>query len=312
MQFFHIPVLYNETIDGLDVKPNGTYIDATLGGGGHAEGIVKKLKSGMLYANDLDLDAITASKNRLDKYLNNITFVHGDYKNLLHTLKGQNASEFDGILIDLGVSSYQLDNAERGFSYMKDAPLDMRMDKSAPFSAFDVINGYDEDELTKIFFKYGEERFSKRIARAILEARKQKAIQTTTELANLIQKNYPAGFKDGHPAKRVFQAVRIETNGELTGLYETVTDMAKSLKTGGRMAVITFHSLEDRIVKQAFKELESDCVCNKQMPICTCNKIQEVKIITKKPIIASEGELKQNKRAASAKLRIVERLEIRG
>lgn len=308
MEFKHIPVLLEECLSGLNIKEDGIYVDGTLGGGGHSLEIAKRLTTGRLIANDLDLEAIAAAKEKLSGHLQKITFVHGDYKEICDRLDAIGVEKVDGILLDLGVSSYQLDNAERGFSYMKDAPLDMRMDRESAFSAYNVVNGYKEEELVKIFFEYGEEKFSRKIAGAIAAGRKVKPIATTGELAALIVKNYPTGFKDGHPAKRVFQAIRIEVNGELRGLYEATTKMARRLKSGGRMAVITFHSLEDRIIKTCFKELETDCICDKRLPVCVCGKKSEVKLITKKPITASETELKNNKRAESAKLRIIERL----
>lgn len=307
-EFAHIPVLYRETLEGLQIKPNGIYVDGTLGGGGHSKGIAEKLTSGRLIANDLDTEAIEAAKIKLDSLTSKVTFVHDDYKNILKHLDELNVDKVDGILLDLGVSSYQIDTAERGFSYMKDAPLDMRMDREGgQQSAYDVVNGYTPEELAKIFFEYGEERFSRKIASDIVKARAKKPIETTLELADLIVAGYPAGFKFGHPAKRVFQALRIEVNGELDGLYDAVEGMTRRLKTGGRMCVITFHSLEDRIVKTCFKQLELDCVCDKRVPVCVCGKVSEIKIITKKPIEASAEELNNNKRAESAKLRIIEK-----
>lgn len=308
IEFSHIPVLYDEVLEGLRINPEGIYVDGTLGGGGHAKGIAERLTSGRLIANDLDLEAIEAAKMKLGNLCKKVTFIHDDYKNLLANLDELDIDKVDGILLDLGVSSYQIDTPERGFSYMKDAPLDMRMDREGSGqTAADVVNGYSAQELSKIFFEYGEERFARKIASDIVKARAKKPIETTLELANLISTHYPVGFKFGHPAKRVFQAIRIEVNGELSGLYQAVEGMTRRLKSGGRMCVITFHSLEDRIVKTCFKQLELDCVCDKKMPVCICGKVSEVKIINKKPIEASEAERKENKRAESAKLRIIEK-----
>ncbi len=311
MEFKHISVLYNESLDGLAVKSGGIYLDGTLGGAGHSKGILERLgKTGRLICNDLDTNAIENAKTVLADYLQKVTFVHDDYKNILTHLDELQIDELDGILLDLGVSSPQIDDPSRGFSYSKPAPLDMRMDTEQELDAKGVINGYSEEELAKIFFEYGEDKLSRKIARAIVREREKAEITTTDRLADIIERCYPAGyrFKHGHPAKRVFQAVRIEVNGELEGLYDFIYNVALRLKKGGRMAVITFHSLEDRIVKNAFQELEKDCICDKRLPVCVCNKRQEVKILTKKPIVASEQELKDNKRAESAKLRIVERV----
>lgn len=308
MDYEHIPVLYREVLDGLNVKPNGIYVDGTLGGGGHSEGILEKLDSGLLIANDLDEVAIDNAKVRLKKYLDKVTFVHDDYKNIASHLDELNIDTVDGILLDLGVSSYQIDTPNRGFSYTKDAPLDMRMDESQSLTAAIVINEYREKELADIFFRYGEERYARRIASVIVTKRNEKPVETTLELAEIVKSCYPKNFRDGHPAKRVFQAVRIEVNGELNGLDKAVMQMARRLKVGGRMAVISFHSLEDRIIKNCFKELETDCICDKSLPVCVCGKKREAIIVTKKPIIAGEEELKNNRRAESAKLRIIEKV----
>ena len=310
MEFKHISVLYDESIEGLNVKPNGIYVDGTLGGAGHSKGIVSKLTGGRLICNDLDLNAIDNAKLVLSEHLDKVTFIHDDYKNLLENLDDLGIDGIDGILLDLGVSSPQIDDPNRGFSYSKPAPLDMRMDTTQTLDAKVVVNTYKEEELAKIFFEYGEDKLSRKIARAIVREREKEPITTTDRLADIIERCYPAGyrFKHGHPAKRVFQAIRIEVNGELEGLYDFIYSVALRLKVGGRMAVITFHSLEDRIVKNAFTELEKDCICDKHLPVCVCNKRREVKILTKKPIVASEEELKNNKRAESAKLRIVERV----
>lgn len=310
MEFKHISVLYDESIEGLNVNPNGIYVDGTLGGAGHSKGIVSKLTGGRLICNDLDLNAIDNAKLVLSEHLDKVTFIHDDYKNLLENLDDLGIDGIDGILLDLGVSSPQIDDPNRGFSYSKAAPLDMRMDTTQTLDAKVVVNTYKEEELAKIFFEYGEDKLSRKIARAIVRERENEPITTTDRLADIIERCYPAGyhFKHGHPAKRVFQAIRIEVNGELEGLYDFIYSVALRLKVGGRMAVITFHSLEDRIVKNAFTELEKDCICDKHLPVCVCNKRREVKILTKKPIVASEEELKNNKRAESAKLRIVERV----
>lgn len=310
MEFLHKPVLLNETINGLDINKDGIYVDCTLGGGGHSLEIVKRLSSkGRLIAIDKDDEALASAKNRLKEY-NNITYIHNDFKNVIDELDKLDIKEVDGVLLDLGVSSYQLDNQDRGFSYSADAPLDMRMDKQQSFSAYDVINGYDEKRLADVIYEYGEERFSRKIAYNIVTARKDKPIQTTFELARLIEKSIPAAtrWKGGNPCKRTFQAIRIEVNSELDGLGETLNSLALRLKKGGRLCVITFHSLEDRIAKRAFVELEKSCICPPNQPICNCGKRKEIEIITKKPIVANECELEENSRAACAKLRIIKRI----
>lgn len=310
MEFLHKPVLLNETINGLDINKDGIYVDCTLGGGGHSLEIVKRLSSkGRLIAIDKDDEALASAKNRLKEY-NNITYIHNDFKNVIDELDKLDIKEVDGVLLDLGVSSYQLDNQDRGFSYSADAPLDMRMDKQQSFSAYDVINGYDEKRLADVIYEYGEERFSRKIAYNIVTARKDKPIQTTFELARLIEKSIPAAtrWKGGNPCKRTFQAIRIEVNSELDGLGETLNSLALRLKKGGRLCVITFHSLEDRIAKRAFVELEKSCICPPNQPICNCGKRKEIEIITKKPIVANESELEENSRAACAKLRIIKRI----
>lgn len=309
MEYSHFPVLYDAVIEGLDVKPSGIYVDGTLGGGGHSLGILERLTTGRLIANDLDMAAIENAKQRFATKLDKITFFHDDYKNLAENLDEAGIGEVDGILLDLGVSSYQLDNPERGFSYIKSARLDMRMNPEQKISAYEVINEYSEDELTKILFEYGEERYARRIASSVIKQRAVAPIETTLQLADIAAKAYPAKdrYKYGNPAKRTFQAVRIEVNGELSGLYDFIYNIALRLKKGGRMCVITFHSLEDRIVKRAFVELEKDCVCDKRLPVCVCGKRKEVEILTKKPILGST-ESEVNKRSESAKLRIVKRI----
>ncbi len=307
MEFKHYSVMLNECLDGLNIKPDGIYVDGTLGGAGHSLQIVKKLTSGgKLIAIDKDLDAIEVSKERL-KDFDNVIFVHDDYKNLPDILDSLGIDKVDGILLDLGVSSYQLDNRSRGFSYMGDAELDMRMNREQSLTAKEVVNSYSEERLSKIFFEYGEEKFSRKIASNIVKSR---PIETTGRLAEIIEKSYPAAvrFKGGNPCKRVFQAIRIEVNEELDGLYDSLLNMSRRLKSKGRMCVITFHSLEDRITKNVFQYLYCDCICSPHQPICTCDKVREVKIITRKPIVASNKELEENKRSQSAKLRIIEKI----
>ena len=311
MEFSHVSVLLDECIDGLKIKEDGIYVDGTLGGGGHSLEIVKRLgEKGRLIAIDRDADALMAAGERLHAHASKITYVHDDFKNCCIVLDELGIDEVDGILLDLGVSSYQLDNAERGFSYMKDAPLDMRMDQSQFLTAFNVVNEFTVSQLTKILYEYGEEKLAPRIAERIAAVREKETISTTLQLAKLVEGCYPAKtrWKYGHPAKRTFQAIRICVNNELTGLGDTVTNMARRLKKGGRMAVITFHSLEDRIVKTAFKDLALSCTCPPDFPVCVCGKVKEVELVNKKPIVASQEELNRNSRAESAKLRIVERV----
>lgn len=309
MEFRHIPVMYREVIEGLKIRPDGIYVDGTLGGAGHSEGILNRLGAqGRLIACDLDLSAIENAKVRLAEYQDKTTYLHDDYKNLIAHLDRLNIPSISGALFDLGVSSPQIDTPERGFSYMKDAPLDMRMDVTQRLTAYDVVNGYEGAELIRIFREYGEERLAPKIAAAIVRERAKAPIGTTLQLAALIERAYPKGKHTGHPAKRVFQAIRIEVNGELEGLEAFIKAITLRLEKGGRIAVITFHSLEDRIVKNAFKELEKDCICDKRMPICTCGKRKEIEILTKKPIVASDEERQINKRSESAKLRIAERI----
>ena len=307
----HVSVMFSECMQALNIKSDGIYFDGTLGGGGHSYGILERSSpNGRLIATDLDDYAIERAGQRLKEYAGRFTLVKDNFKNFLKVKNDLGIEEFDGILLDLGVSSFQLDDRERGFSYLaKDVMLDMRMDKSNPLTAERIVNEYDEKELKKILSEYGEERFSGSIAKNIVSFRKSKRLQTVGELINIIEKSIPQKFQhDGHPAKRTFQALRIEVNGELEGLYETVIDMARSLKKGGRIAILTFHSLEDRIVKRAFKELETDCICDKNLPICVCGKKKEIEILTKHPLTASEQELTDNSRAKSAKLRIAEKI----
>lgn len=311
MEFVHKPVLLNECIQALCIKPDGIYLDGTMGGGGHSYEIAKRLTAGgKLVAVDKDGDAHEAAKKRLRNFSDRIIFVRDDFKNACAVLDELGIDHLDGVLLDLGVSSYQLDNAERGFSYMQDAPLDMRMDRGQKLSAYEVVNGYSVNELTAIFRDYGEEKLARKIAEKIAEARQKAPVATTGELAKIVEQAYPAAtrWKFGHPAKRVFQAVRIEVNGELADLEEAVTALARRLKPQGRMAVITFHSLEDRAVKNAFRQLSLSCTCPPDFPVCVCGKVQEVKLINAKPITAGTDELRDNPRAESAKLRVIERM----
>ena len=310
MEFKHVSVLLNESVNGLEIKKDGIYADGTMGGGGHSEAILKKLSSkGVLIGIDRDTEALSASKKRLENYTN-VHYMHNNYKNIKDVLSELNIDKIDGAVLDLGVSSYQLDNRERGFSYMEDAPLDMRMNRESDFSAYDVVNTYSEEKLASIFFEYGEERFSRKIAAIICDRRKTAPIETTLELVDIIKAAIPERFrqKNSHPAKRTFQAIRIEVNGELRDLRNALDDFFDVLKSGGRLSVITFHSLEDRIVKQAFASYATGCTCPPDFPICVCGNKPRGKVITRKPILPSDEECDTNKRSKSAKLRIVEKL----
>ncbi len=308
MEFKHQPVMLNECVTNLAIKPNGIYLDGTLGGGGHSAEILSHLTTGRLLAFDKDETAIDFCKQKF-KDNPNITFFHDDFKNFSARLDEAKIDGVDGILLDLGVSSYQIDTPERGFSYMLDAPLDMRMNLDQAKTASDVVNHYTETELEDIFSRFGEEPFSRRIAHAIMLARKNRPIDTTLQLVDIIQKIVPPQkASKGHPAKRVFQALRIEVNGELDKLQDCIVSMARRLNTNGRLCVLTFHSLEDRIVKDAFNMLSSDCICDKKLPICVCHHKREVKLVNKKPLTASEQELTHNPRSHSAKLRVVQKL----
>ncbi|PIH03571.1 16S rRNA (cytosine(1402)-N(4))-methyltransferase RsmH [Clostridium combesii] len=309
MEFKHISVLLEETIDSLNIKEDGVYVDCTLGGGGHSKEILKKLShKGKLIGIDQDTSAIKAAKEKLKDY-ENIIYVHNNFYNIDSILEELDIDKVDGIIMDLGVSSYQLDEASRGFSYMKDAPLDMRMNREENFSAYNVVNSYEEEELFKILKNYGEEKFSRKIARFIVEKRTENPIETTGELVEIIRKAIPAKFqREGHPAKRTFQAIRIEVNKELQILNKAIEDSINRLNKDGRLSIITFHSLEDRIVKVKFKELEKPCTCPPSFPICVCGKEPQIKIITKKPIEPSKEEKEINSRSRSAKLRVCRKI----
>ena len=309
MNFNHVPVLLEETIDSLNIKEDGIYVDCTLGGAGHSSEILKKLsKKGRLIGIDQDINAINAAKDRLKDY-DNVTYVHNNFYNLASILDELNVDKVDGILMDLGVSSYQLDTPERGFSYMKDAMLDMRMNTENGISAYDVVNGYSEDDLFRIIKDYGEERFARKIARAIVKERNEKPVETTLELVKVIKNVIPMKFQQGgHPAKKTFQAIRIEVNHELEILNKTVEDGVNYLNPNGRISVITFHSLEDRIIKTKFKELENPCTCPKEFPICVCGKKPVVKVVTRKPIEPNEFERENNSRSRSSKLRVAQKI----
>ena len=308
MEFHHISVLLNECIDNLNIRPDGIYVDGTMGGGGHSLEIAKRLTTGRLICIDQDPNAHEAAGKRLAEYKDRITFVRDNFGNIANILDSLGIEKIDGMLLDIGVSSHQLDEAERGFSYQQDAPLDMRMNPDRPFSAYDVVNGYDEDELDRVIFTYGEERWARRIAQFIVKEREAKPIETTGELVDIIKKAVPKGArKDGpHPAKRTFQAIRIEVNGELEVLQRAIDDVAARLAVGGRLCIISFHSLEDRIVKEAFRKQENPCICPPQFPVCVCGKKPLGRVITRKPILPSKEELEENPRSRSAKLRVLE------
>jgi len=310
MNFKHVSVLLEECIESLEIKPNGIYVDGTLGGAGHSYEICKKLnKEGMLIGIDQDENAIEAATKRLDEYKDIISINRANFSQIKEVLLKNNISKVDGILLDLGVSSYQLDEASRGFSYMNDADLDMRMDQRQEFTAKDIVNDYSEERLHEIIKNYGEDRWAKRIAQFIVAEREIKPIETTYELVSVIKKAIPkAARRDGpHPAKRTFQAIRIELNGELSILEKTIEDMVDVLNEDGRLCIITFHSLEDRIVKQVYRKMMNPCTCPREFPICICNKTPQGKVITRKPILPSEEELEVNSRSRSAKLRVFEK-----
>ena len=309
MEFKHVSVLLNECLDALNIKDDGIYVDCTLGGAGHSSHILQRLsKEGLLIGIDQDTDALKAAGERLKEYENK-KLVHNNFHNIDSILEELDIPKVDGILMDLGVSSYQLDEGERGFSYMKDAPLDMRMNRDREFSAYDVVNSYSMEDLWRIIRDYGEEKFAKRVAEFIVNRREEKPIETTLELVDIIKAAIPAkARREGpHPAKRTFQAIRIEVNGELEILNKAIEDGVNRLNKGGRMAIITFHSLEDRIVKLKFRELANPCTCPKEFPICVCGKKPLVKLISRKAIEPSKEEVEENPRSRSAKLRVIER-----
>lgn len=310
IEFNHVSVLLNECIENLNIKPDGIYVDGTMGGAGHGLEIVKKLSpKGMLIGIDRDEEALAVAKERL-KDFSNVKYVHDNHDNIDEIIKNLNLKGVDGILLDLGVSSYQIDEKTRGFTYMNDGPLDMRMDKSQELTAEYIVNNYKEQELARIIFEYGEEKFSRKIAKNICEYRSNKKIETTSELVKIIEKSIPGKFreKNSHPAKRTFQAIRIEVNNEIEPLYNTVKNSINALNSKGRLCVITFHSLEDRMVKKAYVDAEGKCTCPKDLPYCVCGNVSLGKIINKRPILPTEKEMQENSRSRSAKLRVFEKI----
>jgi len=310
MGFDHVTVLREKSVELMNINPDGIYVDGTLGGGGHSELILSKLRNGKLIGIDQDMDAIKAASERLKKFGEKAVFVHSNFKDVKNVVRDLGIDKIDGFLIDLGVSSYQLDEAKRGFSYMNDGLLDMRMNREVGFSAFDVVNTYSKEEIERIIFEYGEEKWARRISEFIVEERKNGDILTTFELVEIIKKAVPAGARrDGpHPAKRTFQAIRIEVNDELNIIKGTIEDVVDILNHGGRVSVITFHSLEDRIVKNVFRDLAKGCICPPEIPVCVCNNKPKIKVITRKPILPDETEIGDNPRARSAKLRVAVKL----
>ena len=305
MEFKHLPVMLNEVIDGLNINPDGIYVDGTLGGAGHSKKIIEKLSDkGLLVGIDRDEEALKAAESNLSGYTN-FKLIHDNHDNIPEILDSLDIDKVDGILLDLGVSSYQLDEKERGFSYLGDNELDMRMDKTQKFSAFDVVNKYPEEKLADVIYEYGEEKFSRQIAKNIVIARKEEPIRTTKQLVDIIERSRPYS-KDGHPAKRTFQAIRIEVNNEIKPLYDTTMNCIKRLKDGGRLAIITFHSLEDAAVKHAFQDALGKCTCPPGLP-CVCGAKALGVLVNRKPIEATEEELQNNSRSKSAKLRIFEK-----
>ncbi len=309
-EFKHTTVLLSEAVSGLNIKKNGIYIDGTLGGGGHSEAILSQLDDGLLLGLDRDDDALSATSKRLIAYQNKFKAIKSNFVDFDYVLDEEGIDKFDGLLLDLGVSSFQLDEVERGFSYMQDSPLDMRMDRTAELTAYQIVNYYSEQELYQIINDYGEERWAKRIAEFIVKERQKNKLETSYDLVSVIKKAVPKAMrKDGpHPAKRSFQAIRIAVNDELRIIDKTISKAVERLNKGGRIAIISFHSLEDRIVKHSFKAYTKTCVCPPELPICQCNTVKKLKILTKKPILPTERELNSNPRARSAKLRIAERL----
>ena len=311
MEFTHKSVLLDECIEALNIRPDGVYVDGTLGRAGHSREIVKRLTTGRLICIDRDMAAIDAAKERLAPWMERVTLIHSNFSELNDVLREAGADGVDGMLFDLGVSSPQLDDASRGFSYMQDAPLDMRMDLDAPLTAYEVVNSWSYEELRRILFEYGEERYAPAIAKAITRARETAPIETTLELVDLIKGAMPpAALREKqHPAKRSFQAIRIAVNGELDALPPMLSAAVEALNPGGRLAVITFHSLEDRIVKRAMQNMARGCTCPPEFPVCVCGKKPKVKLLTRKPIVSGEAELAENPRARSAKLRVAEKCD---
>lgn len=310
MIFEHKSVLLEETIDSLDIKPDGIYVDGTLGGGGHASQVCRRLgDGGRLIGIDQDQDAIEAASERLSEFGGKVTIVRENYQKIKQILHDLGIEKADGIYLDLGVSSYQLDTAKRGFTYREDAPLDMRMDVRNPVTAADIVNEYEEMELYRIIRDYGEEKFAKNIAKHMVQARQEKRIETTGQLTEIVKAAIPMKMRatGGHPAKRTFQALRIELNHELDVLSDSIDTMIDLLKPGGRLSIITFHSLEDRIVKNRFRQNENPCICPAGFPVCVCGRSSKGKVITRKPIIPSQREIEENKRAKSSKLRVFQR-----
>ena len=308
IQFHHIPVMLDECINGLNINPNGIYLDGTTGGAGHSSVIASKLKNGKLVCIDKDDDALSFAQSRLKSYGDKVIFAKSDFKDFERVLDENGIDKIDGILLDLGVSSYQLDNADRGFSYRFDAPLDMRMDKNQSFSAYDVVNNYSEHDIKRILYNYGEESFAHLIAKKIVEKRKISPIKTTGQLKDIIISCMPKKLQGIGACKKTFQAIRIEVNGELNGLDIAIEQMINRLNSKGRLVIITFHSLEDRIVKNVFRIASTDCICDKSLPVCICHHKRCAKLVNNKPITATEKELNNNPRSASAKLRILEKL----
>ncbi len=307
MEFKHKSVLLNEVIDNLNIKEDGIYVDGTLGGAGHSTEILKRLSNGTLIGIDRDMDAIRESAKKLEQYEknNNVILIHGNHENIPSILDSLEIKKVDGVLLDLGMSSYQIDNGKRGFSYINDGPLDMRMDESQELTAKKIVNEYSKEELVEIFKKYGEERFADKIANAIIKKREEKEISTTQELVDIIDRVKPFS-KKGHKAKQVFQALRIEVNSEIKNLTDSIIEIIKRINKGGRLTIITFHSLEDKAVKEAYKKAEGECVCPPNFPICVCNPIKLGKIVNKKAILPSKEEQEENSRSRSAKLRVFE------
>ena len=310
MEFRHYSVLLDETIDGLQIKPEGTYIDGTLGGGGHAYHVCRQLNGGKFLGIDQDAAAIEAAGKRLEEFEDMVTIVRSNYCNMKEIIKEQQIDGVDGIVLDLGVSSYQLDTVERGFSYKYDTVLDMRMDQRQTLTAKEIVNRYPEKELFRIIRDYGEDQFAKNIAKHIVKAREENVIETTFQLNEIIKAAIPAKMRvtGGHPSKKTFQAIRIECNKELEVLKNTLDDMIGILKPGGRLCIITFHSLEDRLVKSAFRKHENPCTCPSDFPVCACGKVPEGRVITRKPVLPSKEELEVNSRSKSAKLRVFEKI----